>query len=69
MIINYTLRHGSHESPQDGLCAMEWVAYLAGEKHSDYPSCVDLALRGFAIGSTTTCQTICANSSAHTLPG
>lgn len=45
MIINYTLRHGSHESPQDGLCAMEWVAYLAGEKHSDYPSCVDLALQ------------------------
>src|SRR4029453_19226537 len=50
MIIDYTLRHGSHESPQHGLCAMEWVAYLAGEKHSDYPSCVDLALRGFAIG-------------------
>jgi hypothetical protein len=50
MIIDYTLRPGSHESPQDGLCAMEWVAYLAGEKHSDYPSCVDLALRGFAIG-------------------
>jgi hypothetical protein len=50
MIIDYTLRHGSHESPQHGLCAMEWVAYMAGEKHSDYPSCVDLALRGFAIG-------------------
>jgi hypothetical protein len=50
MIIDYTLRPGSHESPQDGLCAMEWVAYLAGEKHSDYPSCVDVALRGFAIG-------------------
>lgn len=50
MIIDYTLRPGSHESPQDGLCAMEWIAYLAGEKHSDYPSCVDLALRGFAIG-------------------
>jgi hypothetical protein len=50
MIIDYTLRHGSHESPQDGLCAMEWVAYLAGEKHSAYPSCVDGALQGFAIG-------------------
>jgi hypothetical protein len=50
MIIDYTLRPGSHESRQDGLCAMEWIAYLAGEKHSDYPSCVDLALRGFAIG-------------------
>jgi hypothetical protein len=27
MTIDYTLKHGSHESPHDGLCAMEWGAY------------------------------------------
>ncbi len=48
-MIDYTLKHGSHDSPQDGLCAMEWVAYLAGERHSDSPECVDPALRRFGI--------------------
>jgi hypothetical protein len=49
MTIDYTLKHGSHKSPQDGLCAMEWVSYLAGEKHSDSPVCVDPVLQSFGI--------------------
>jgi hypothetical protein len=45
----YFLSHGSHPSPADGRCAMEWVAYLAGEKHSDSPACVSPVLRRFGI--------------------
>ena len=41
---------GSHDKREAGLCAMEWVAYLAGEEHSDSPQCVDPVLRRFSIG-------------------
>lgn len=34
-----TLRHGSHPTREDGVCAMEAVAWLAGEEHSDAPAC------------------------------
>jgi hypothetical protein len=37
---------GSHE-PDDGKCAMEAVAWLAGEKHSDAPACVDPVISSF----------------------
>lgn len=33
------LRHGSHRTRDDGMCAMEMVAWLAGEAHSDEPAC------------------------------
>lgn len=33
------LSGGGHESPQEGMCAMEAVAYLAGEVHSWKPRC------------------------------
>ena len=33
------LKSGGHESVSDGLCAMEAVAWLAGEPHSDRPEC------------------------------
>ncbi|MEM7204938.1 MAG: hypothetical protein AAF628_32080 [Planctomycetota bacterium] len=33
------LRSGAHASPRDGMCAMEMVAYLAGEPHTDEPRC------------------------------
>lgn len=36
---NITLLAGNHASPEDGLCAMEAVAWLAGEVHSDAPEC------------------------------
>jgi len=45
----YFLSHGKHETPQEGLCAMEWVSFLAGEAHSDAPECVSPVLRGFGI--------------------
>jgi hypothetical protein len=31
------LERGRHRSPQDGVCTMELVAWMAGEKHSDHP--------------------------------
>lgn len=30
---------------------MEWLAYLAGEPHTDRPACVDPILRRYAIGA------------------
>jgi hypothetical protein len=33
------LKSGSHDSPEAGMCAMEAVAWLAGEPHSDHPAC------------------------------
>src|SRR5271165_6416658 len=35
-----TLDHGSHTDFDDGMCAMEAVAWLAGEEHTDHPACV-----------------------------
>ena len=44
---DYTLAYGTHATPGDGRCAMEWVSYLAGEAHSDEPACVSPVLRAF----------------------
>ena len=44
-----TLTHGSHKTFKQGACAMEFAAYLAGEKHSDEPECVCPVLRVFVI--------------------
>ncbi len=49
MTTDYTLGYGTHATPQDGRCAMEWVSYLAGESHSDQPRCVSPVLRAFCI--------------------
>jgi hypothetical protein len=46
----YFLSRGSHATAAEGRCAMEWVAYVAGEPHSDSPKCVCPALRRFGIG-------------------
>jgi hypothetical protein len=46
---DYILAYGTHASPQDGRCAMEWVSYLAGEPHSDQPTCVSPVLRAMCI--------------------
>ena len=35
----FPLRRGAHDRRDDGMCAMEMVAWLAGEAHSDEPSC------------------------------
>jgi hypothetical protein len=46
----YRLARGPHNTAADGLCAMEWVSFIAGENHTDQPVCVDLPLRSFCIG-------------------
>jgi len=35
----FPIRRGSHPTRDDGLCAMEMVAWLAGEVHTDDPHC------------------------------
>ncbi len=47
MSTDYSLAYGTHAAPEDGRCAMEWVSYLAGEAHSDEPTCVSPVLRAF----------------------
>ena len=43
------LKHGSHETPDDGMCVMEAVAYVAGEPFSDHPKCASRVLTRFCI--------------------
>lgn len=33
------LDHGSHDDPNQGVCLMEAVAFIAGEEHTDNPKC------------------------------
>jgi hypothetical protein len=49
MSTDYILAYGTHASPQDGRCAMEWVSHLAREPHSDQPTCVSPVLRATCI--------------------
>ena len=39
LIERHPLRRGAHRTRDEGMCAMEMVAWLAGEPHSDEPSC------------------------------
>jgi len=41
-----TLLNGSHKSFDEGVCAMEAVAWLAGEPHSDAPKCTCPVIAG-----------------------
>jgi hypothetical protein len=47
MSTDYTLSYGTHRTPEEGRCAMEWVSHLAGEPHGDEPACVSPVLRAF----------------------
>jgi hypothetical protein len=38
---------GSHDTRDDGVCAMELVAWMAGEPHSDSPACTCPVLAAF----------------------
>jgi hypothetical protein len=49
MSTDYTLAYGTHPTPEDGRCAMEWVSHLAGERHSDDPTCVSPVLRAYCM--------------------
>jgi hypothetical protein len=44
----YRLSPGRHVRAEQGRCAMEWVAHLAGEAHSDRPQCVSPIVGAFA---------------------
>ena len=48
---NYAIKlsKGSHPSPKDGMCIMECVAYIEGEKHTDHPQCACPVVTSFAI--------------------
>ena len=42
-----TLSSGGHTSREDGMCATEAIAYIAGEPHSDHPACLSYILGAF----------------------
>ncbi|WP_244471767.1 glycosyltransferase family 61 protein [Methylobacterium sp. ARG-1] len=42
-----TLAAGPHASPNQGLSALEAIAYLAGEPHSDQPACASPSIAAF----------------------
>jgi hypothetical protein len=44
---DYMLAYGTHPTPNEGRCAMEWVSHLAGEPHSDQPGCVSPVMRAY----------------------
>jgi hypothetical protein len=46
---DFRLAHGSHASFANGACAMEAVAYIAGEPHTDHPQCASPVLTNFCI--------------------
>jgi hypothetical protein len=39
LLASVPLRHGGHDSVEEGMCAMEAVAFVAGEPHTDTPAC------------------------------
>jgi hypothetical protein len=41
------LAYGPHNSPDDGMCLLEAVAYMAGEPHSAHPACTSPILAAF----------------------
>lgn len=46
----FQLQEGSHASAEDGLCAMEAVAWLEGLAHSDHPDCTCPLIAEFVRG-------------------
>ena len=50
-ITEVRLGSGAHESPEQGLCFMEMVAWFAGEKHSDRPECACPVLGSYGIAA------------------
>lgn len=49
-VMNWSLKHGSHDQNLDGnLCAMEAVAYIAGEPWADHPACTCPAITTFMV--------------------
>src|SRR5690606_28922278 len=44
------LSKGAHSNRNDGMCAMEAVAYVAGEPHTDHPQCACPVVSTFVRG-------------------
>ena len=44
---NYNFGTGKHLTPDDGMCVMEAVAYVAGEPHTDRPKCASPVISAF----------------------
>lgn len=42
-----SLEKGAHTSPKDGMCVMEAVAFVAGERFSDNPQCASRVIGAF----------------------
>jgi hypothetical protein len=42
-----TLKQGGHTTRRGGMCAMEAIAWLADEEHSDAPDCVSPVIATF----------------------
>lgn len=47
LIDQHPLQRGAHPTRDDGMCAMEMVAWLAGEPHSDEPTCACPVIAAF----------------------
>ena len=43
----HPLQRGAHPTRDEGMCAMEMVAWLAGEQHSDEPGCTCPVISAF----------------------
>lgn len=43
------LSKGAHANPKEGMCIMEVIAYIEGEKHTDHPKCACPIVTEFAI--------------------
>lgn len=41
------LARGAHDSPEEGTCLLEAVAFVAGEPHTDHPACASPILGAF----------------------
>jgi hypothetical protein len=49
LIDQIVLSVGNHYSREQGVCALELVAWLAGEPHSDSPQCACPTIRSFVV--------------------
>jgi len=47
LLASVPLRSGSHGSVEEGMCAMEAVAFVAGEAHTDTPACACPVIAAF----------------------
>ena len=53
----FKLSKGSHDSPEEGVCAMEAVAWLEGLPHSDHPKCTCPVIAAYVRSLNDDCST------------